>query len=138
METAYTLSGKPYLWGGTSTQAMDCSGFTKMAYYLNGYVIPRDASQQVNAGVDVPLDNDFSQLRRGDLLFFGTYREDGSERTTHVGFYVGDGRFLHAGADNDYITENSLLEGDADYAAPPKGEPAAGQKIECGWPRRGG
>ena len=114
--TAFAQVGKPYLWGGTSAKAMDCSGFTKTAYYLNGYVIPRDASQQVHAGRDVPLDDDFAALRRGDLLFFGNYREDGSERVTHVGFYLGEGRFLHAGADNGYITENSLREEDADFA----------------------
>ena len=116
LSTAYQQAGRPYLWGGTSPKAMDCSGFTKTAYYLNGYVIPRDASQQVRAGEDVPLDDDFSELQRGDLLFFGSYRDDGSERVTHVGFYLGNGRFLHAGADNGYITENSLIEGDADYA----------------------
>ncbi|WP_116126546.1 C40 family peptidase [Lewinella sp. IMCC34183] len=117
LATAFTQVGRPYLWGGTSPKAMDCSGFTKTAYYLNGYVIPRDASQQVRAGTDVPLDDDFSKLHRGDLLFFGSYRDDGSERVTHVGFYLGDGRFLHAGADNGYITENSLIEGAPDYAA---------------------
>jgi len=117
LETAYTLTGRPYLWGGTSTKAMDCSGFTKTAYFLNGYVIPRDASQQVKAGREVELDANLSKLERGDLLFFGNFREDGSERTTHVGFYVGDGRFLHAGADNDFITENSLIKGERDYAA---------------------
>ena len=116
LRTAFAQVGRPYLWGGTSPKAMDCSGFTKTAYYLNGYVIPRDASQQVHAGVDVPLNAGFAELQRGDLLFFGSYRDDGSERVTHVGFYLGKGRFLHAGADNDYVTENSLLEKDADFA----------------------
>ncbi|PPK88317.1 SH3 domain-containing protein [Neolewinella xylanilytica] len=116
LATAFAQAGKPYLWGGTSPKGMDCSGFTKTAYYLNGYVIPRDASQQVHAGEVVTLDESFSRLERGDLLFFGNYRDDGSERVTHVGFYLGDGRFLHAGADNGYITENSLIEGTADYA----------------------
>ncbi len=117
LATAFTQVGKPYLWGGTSPKAMDCSGFTKTAYYLNGYVIPRDASQQVHAGIEVPLDDTFSKLEPGDLLFFGSHRADGSERVTHVGFYLGGGRFLHAGADNGYITENSLIPGDPDYAA---------------------
>ncbi len=116
LQTAYEQVGRPYLWGGTSPKAMDCSGFTKTAYYLNGYVIPRDASQQVHAGTEVPLDEDFSQLQRGDLLFFGNLRENGSQRITHVGFYLGSGRFLHAGADNGYITENSLIRGARDYA----------------------
>lgn len=116
LSTAFEQVGRPYLWGGTSTKAMDCSGFTKTAYYLNGFVIPRDASQQVHAGTDIPLDPEFTQLERGDLLFFGNYRDDGSERVTHVGFYLGDGRFLHAGADNGYVTENSLREADPDFA----------------------
>ena len=116
LSTAFEQVGRPYLWGGTSTKAMDCSGFTKTAYYLNGFVIPRDASQQVHAGTEIPLDDAFAELRRGDLLFFGNFRDDGSERVTHVGFYLGEGRFLHAGADNGYITENSLLESDPDFA----------------------
>ena len=114
--TARGLQGRPYLWGGTSANAMDCSGFTKMAYYFNGYVIPRDASQQVHAGSAVELTPDFDKLETGDLLFFGGFREDGSEKVTHVGFYTGEGRFLHAGADNGRIREQSLRPGDADFA----------------------
>ena len=132
LTTAYTQVGKPYLWGGTSVKAMDCSGFTKTAYYLNGYVIPRDASQQVHAGVGVALDSTYSELQRGDLLFFGNYRDDGSERITHVGFYLGQGRFLHAGADNDYITENSLLEEDVDFAAHRKASLLRVRRLDAG------
>lgn len=116
LETAKALAGRPYLWGGTSPKGMDCSGFTKTAYYLNGYVIPRDASQQVHAGVEVELTDDFGNLLPGDLLFFGRYRDDGSEKITHVGIYLEKGRFLHAGADNGRITTNSLLPEAADYA----------------------
>lgn len=117
LETAAELAGRPYLWGGTSPNGMDCSGFTKMSYYLNGFVIPRDASQQVHAGTEVALTDDFSNLQPGDQLFFGRYREDGSEKVTHTGFYLGEGRFLHAGADNGRIMENSLIPGAEDYAA---------------------
>lgn len=116
LSRAKELAGRPYLWGGTSSKGMDCSGFTKMAYYLNGFVIPRDASQQVLAGEEVELTDDFANLLPGDQLFFGRYRDDGSERITHTGFYLGGGRFLHAGADNGRIRENSLLPGDADFA----------------------
>lgn len=116
LEAANTLAGRPYLWGGTSSKGMDCSGFTKMAYFLNGLVIPRDASQQVQAGTPVPLDDEFSALRAGDLLFFGNFRTDGSERITHVGCYLGEGRFIHSGADNGRITVNSLLPDDEVFA----------------------
>ncbi len=116
LTTAAELAGRPYLWGGTSPKGMDCSGFTKTAYYLNGYVIPRDASQQVHAGTEVELTVDFKNLLPGDLLFFGRYRTDGSEKITHVGFYLGEGRFLHAGADNGRIMEQSLFPQDAAFA----------------------
>ena len=113
---ARRLAGRPYLWGGTSPNGMDCSGFTKMAYYIRGYVVPRDASQQVHAGEEIPLSDDFAALKPGDQLFFGSYRDDGSMRVTHTGFYLGNGRFLHAGADNGRIRENSLVAGDEDFA----------------------
>lgn len=116
LRQAGELAGRPYLWGGTSAKGMDCSGFTKMAFYLNGFVIPRDASQQVHAGAEVELTDDLANLQPGDLLFFGRYRDDGSEKITHTGFYLGNGRFLHAGADNGRIQENSLIPGDEDFA----------------------
>ncbi len=95
--TATALLGRPYLWGGTSPKAMDCSGFTKTVYFLNGMVLPRDASQQVHAGLPVDDAGDFSNLRPGDLLFFGRPGiEDRPERVVHVGMWIGDGRFIHS------------------------------------------
>lgn len=116
LSTADNLAGRPYLWGGTSSNGLDCSGFTKTAYYLNGFVTPRDASQQVHAGTEVELTPDFSHLAAGDLLFFGRFRDDGSEKITHVGFYTGNGHFLHSGADNGRIMEQSFRPEDDNYA----------------------
>ncbi|MCV9385799.1 C40 family peptidase [Reichenbachiella ulvae] len=94
---AQSLLGSPYLWGGTSTKGMDCSGFTKTAYLMNGYIIPRDASQQVNAGEVVDPDLNFEGLEKGDLLFFGRFATDStSQRVTHVGLWMGDSSFIHA------------------------------------------
>lgn len=112
--TAYKFMGRPYLWGGTSGKGVDCSGFTKMVYYLNGLELPRDASQQVNSGIEIPLDENLSQLKPGDFLFFGTKGENGKkDRVTHVGIYIGDGRMIHS---SERVQIQSLIPGEPDYA----------------------
>ncbi|GAA4412931.1 C40 family peptidase [Nibrella viscosa] len=98
VSTAKTMMGIPYLWGGTSVKGMDCSGFTKTVYLLNGITLPRDASQQVYTGDLIPTPNkDFSQLKPGDLLFFGeTATSEKPERVVHVGMWIGNNEFIHA------------------------------------------
>ena len=97
LKTAYRFMGIPYLWGGTSTKGMDCSGFTKTVYYLNGIVLQRDASQQVNTGELVDTKDGWQNLQPGDLLFFGRKADENrKERVTHVAIYIGDGDFIHA------------------------------------------
>jgi cell wall-associated NlpC family hydrolase len=113
-KTAKSMLGFPYLWGGTSSKGMDCSGFTKMTYLLNGFVIPRDASQQINVGKIVDSDLDFSDLQKGDLLFFGTKAtEDKKQRVVHVGIWLGNDKmeFIHSSG-NVHISsmdENNAL-----------------------------
>lgn len=88
--TAMRLLGTSYLWSGTSPKMLDCSGFAKTVYLLNGLVLARDASQQCLTGEPIDVEgNDWSRLQKGDLVFFGT------RRVTHVGIYIGDGRFIH-------------------------------------------
>lgn len=95
--TALDMMGRPYLWGGTSTMAMDCSGFTKTSYFLNGVQLARDASQQVNSGELLPRDTTLQNLQPGDLLFFGRPATDSlPEKIWHVAIYFGDGRIIHA------------------------------------------
>lgn len=97
LQTAYRFMGIPYLWGGTSSKGMDCSGFTKTVYFLNGIILARDASQQVNTGELVNTENGWENLQAGDLLFFGRRASaDRKERITHVAIYIGDGDFIHA------------------------------------------
>ena len=96
---AKKMDGFPYLWGGTSAKGMDCSGFTKMVYLMNGFIIPRDASQQVQAGKLVDKNLDFSDLQKGDLLFFGKKAtEESKEKVTHVGIWLNNNKqeFIHA------------------------------------------
>lgn len=95
--TAKTMMGAPYLWGGTSTKGMDCSGFTKTIYFMNGWIIPRDASQQVHAGEPIDTSEGFDNLLPGDLLFFGRPATDStSQRVVHVGMWIGNNEFIHS------------------------------------------
>lgn len=105
-QTAKRLMGVPYLWGGTSFKGVDCSGFTKTVYFLNGILLPRDASQQVMTGETVDKSGNWENLKPGDLLFFGEKREDGSERVVHVALWLGNGEFIHA---SDKVRINSML-----------------------------
>lgn len=117
--TALKYLGIPYLWGGMSSNGVDCSGLVRLSYMLGaGIMLPRNASQQYAAGEDIPLsaagageDVELSALREGDLLFFGPTREDGTRAITHVGIYLGDGRMIHA---SQVVRINSLRRGDAD------------------------
>jgi cell wall-associated NlpC family hydrolase len=96
MQSAHQLLGIPYLWGGTSIKGMDCSGFTKLVFQSNGWIIPRDASQQAREGELVDSLRKWENLKPGDLVFFGEKRPDGTNKVVHVGIWEGRNAYLHA------------------------------------------
>jgi cell wall-associated NlpC family hydrolase len=93
--------GRRYIFGGTSPSGFDCSGFLKYLMRAMGYDLPHSAAAQAQIGREVPRDP--SQLRPGDILTFGR-----GGRVTHVGVYVGNGRFIHASTGAGRIVETNL------------------------------
>jgi cell wall-associated NlpC family hydrolase len=82
--------GTAYRLGGTTTEGFDCSGLIQYAYAQHGISLPRVSSEQARAGEKV--DRTLSALQPGDILTFST----AGGPVTHVGLYVGDGRFIHS------------------------------------------
>lgn len=100
IRTAHTLMGVPYLWAGTSSKGVDCSGFMRTILYMHDIIIPRDASQQAYVGEHIDIAPDFGNLQPGDLIFFGRKATpERKERVVHVGMYIGNKRFIHSQGD---------------------------------------
>jgi cell wall-associated NlpC family hydrolase len=96
--------GVPYLRGGSSAErGFDCSGFVRSMYEQTvGLVLPRRASEQAAATTLI----DRQELKPGDLVFFNTMRRAFS----HVGIYVGDGKFIHAPKPGATVRVESMRE----------------------------
>ena len=100
--TAKKYLGVPYVWGGTSPRGFDCSGLVQTVFGENGVPLPRGSGDQYRKGRKVSPKN----MRTGDLVFFHTYTSGPS----HVGIYVGDGKFLHAESSPRGVTVTPLSE----------------------------
>lgn len=134
---AEKLLGSPYLWGGMSAKGVDCSGLVRISFLMNGILLPRNASQQINCGDRIPMKIDRSfwdesvrksdrealkkemekrimNLERGDLVVFGTPAStpEGKDRITHVGIYLGNGNIIHS---SHMVRRNSLLPDNEEY-----------------------
>ncbi len=97
LRTAECFLGVPYLWGGTTVDGLDCSGFSQLVYRLNGVSLDRDADQQAMEGRPVG-----TSPRPGDLLFFG------DERVTHVAIATAEREFLHAPMSGGVVERQTL------------------------------
>lgn len=100
--SAVSRVGYSYVSGGSGPTAFDCSGLTSWAYRQNGIYIPRTAAAQYSYSTRISK----SELQPGDLVFFsGT---TGASGITHVGIYIGSGRFVHAGTPSTGVITSSL------------------------------
>lgn len=92
LQTADSMLGTSYAWGGNSTQGMDCSGYINTIFRMNGLILPRDSDQLTN--LDGPIKNgpNFDQC---DLLFFGK-KKDGNTEIQHVALAKDKDDFFHS------------------------------------------
>ncbi len=95
--------GAPYLWGAEGPDRFDCSGLMQYAAKQLGINLPRVARDQAKAGTAV----DKNDLQAGDLVYF---QGDGKDYISHIGMYVGDGKFIHSPRTGDVVKISSLSE----------------------------
>lgn len=106
LEDAKYFKGGKYVWGGTTPEGFDCSGYVQYLYKKHNIKLPRTAWEQSKKGHFVNIDN----LQKGDLLFFLTDKKRGIP-ITHVGIYIGNGNFIHAASKKKGIIISPLTHG---------------------------
>jgi len=104
VETALAYHGIPYLWGGATPRAFDCSGLVLYVFAQHGVQLPHYSGSQFLMGEKIAP----AALLPGDVVFFGS-------PVHHVGIYIGGGYYIHAPRTGDFV-KISLLSGRSDYA----------------------
>jgi len=100
-DQALKMIGKPYRFGGTTpSRGFDCSGLVQYSFRQAGVALPRETEQQRRASASIRV----SSLRRGDLVFFN----EGWRRNSHVGIYLGGGKFVHAPSSGGHVRTDRL------------------------------
>jgi cell wall-associated NlpC family hydrolase len=95
LEEARSYLGSPYEWGGMTRRGIDCSGLVHMANRRLGRLVPRDAAEQEEAGLEVSED----EIAPGDLITYG------EGQATHIAFWSGGARILHASGGAGRVVE---------------------------------
>lgn len=109
VESALEVMGTPYLWGGSDANGFDCSGLIRYAFGRHGVSLPRVSRDQARAGVEVARDT--ASLELGDILSFS----DAGGEVSHVGLYVGDGRFIHSSSRGVVLSRLDPADPDGGY-----------------------
>lgn len=128
VETAFAYYGVPYLWGGKTPAAFDCSGLMRYVFLQHGVTLPHYSGAQFRVGERIVP----SALQPGDAVFFGS-------PIHHVGMYVGGGYFIHAPRTGDFVSLDSLASR-RDYAGArrynwvPRTSPPSGARVNVGNP----
>src|SRR5262245_13368721 len=99
-DSALAMLGKPYRRSGNTPAGFDCSGLVQYSYSRVGVTLPRETQAQRLEGRAVPA----SELRRGDLVFF----DQEGKKSSHVGIYIGQGRFVHAPSTGGRVRTDGL------------------------------
>lgn len=100
VDYAREMLGKPYRYAGDTPAGFDCSGLVKYSYGRAGISLPRDTQAQHRMSVLVSMRG----LREGDLLFF----DQEGKKKSHVGMYLGNGRFIHAPSSGGKVRTDSM------------------------------
>ncbi|WP_297393628.1 C40 family peptidase [uncultured Peptoniphilus sp.] len=104
ISSAENKLGSTYVYGDTGKEGYDCSGLVYSIYCNElGISLPRSSASQSTFGKQVSK----SDLQEGDLVFFNTT----GNGVSHVGIYVGDGKFIHASSGQGKVMTSSLSEG---------------------------
>ena len=100
LDYAKEMLGKPYKYAGDTPEGFDCSGLVKYSYGRAGIAMPRDTQSQRRMSMLVSVHG----MREGDLLFF----DQEGKKTSHVGMYLGKGRFIHAPSSGGKVRTDSV------------------------------
>jgi cell wall-associated NlpC family hydrolase len=99
--SAQKMVGRPYHFGGSSpSSGFDCSGLVRYSYRQVGLTLPHNTEKQRLTGKHIQK----AELRRGDLIFF----DQEGKKNSHVGIYLGDGRFVHAPSSGKHVRSDRL------------------------------